>query len=303
MKKFFVFFTILFLVFTFKTAAHSGCGGYGGLGDEGFSAGLEFGIDGVNEDDRMPYLTAIASYGHSFLDNSLDVYSELNYTFGFGEGHHEHSPDEHNHHDDNAFSQSLYFNFMIGYNLRLGFDGESTLSFILQNEFDEFIISPRCEESNNITGIFTPAIRYNHELNTGDIYTQLGFPVTYIQQEKNAGTEVGLDFTLGWDSLFGLELEATLSTLLAPGDDAGFDGLELIIGYEFEPFHFSVETFFPFSDFDDRGISILPQIDYNFKNFTFYINCLFAGVGVHEHDNGHGHSLHITPALGFRYSF
>ena len=300
MKKFLILFITIFFVFNFNAAAHSGCGGQGGLGDEGFTVGLELGIDAVTEDDRIPYLTASASFGHSFLENTFDLFTELNYTLGFGD--HDHI---HDHDDDNDMIHSMYFNFMLGYNLELGVDNESTLSFILQNEFIDFAVSPRIDDSYNVTGVFTPAVLFSHELDRGDIYAQLGVPITYIQPEKDAELEVGLDFTLGWESLFGLELEVTLLTILTPGEDAGLDGVELVIGYDFEPFHFSVETFIPINEFDHRGISILPLIEYSYKNFVFYAGCELDGIGIHEAENGdgHGHSLHITPFIGFKYTF
>jgi len=295
MRKFLVLIAIIFLAVNFSSFAHSGCGGYGGLGDDGLAAGLEFGIDGINEEDeRAPYLTAMLSYGHSFLNDSLDFYSELNYTFGFKKDDHSHGGS----HDD-AFPQTLYFNLMLGYNLRLGPDRESTLSFILQNEFDRFVIAPRNDGGNNITGIFTPAVNFNQEFNTGDLYAQIGLPITYVQDDKNADAEIGLNFTVGWNSLFGLELEATLCTMLAPGDEAGLDDLELVIGYEVEPFHFSVEAAIPLSDFDHRGIDVTPRVEYGFGSFNFYVYCEFAGIGAKESE----HSLCITPALGFKFTF
>jgi len=61
----------------------------------------------------MPYLMPIVIYEHSFFDDALDVYAELNYTSGYAD----------------ELEQSLYLNLMAGYNLGLG--ELSTLSFIL----------------------------------------------------------------------------------------------------------------------------------------------------------------------------
>ena len=317
MKKFIVLFIVLLPAVNFTAGAHSGCGGRcggrgGGFGDKGFTAGLEFGIEGVNKDSRMPAPKGIAGFGHSFLDGALDIYLELNYTVGFPKRHNDLSSsrsvsrclecddDPSNGHfgdpsdDDWALRQSLYSNSMIGYNLNLGFDGETVLSFILQNEIDELTISPRSDNSNNIRGIFTPAIRFSHEFNTGDIYTQIGVPFTYVRETKNADKEVGLEFTLGWNSLLGLELEAMVYTLLAPGSRAGFDALAFLIGYELKQFHFSVDTYIPLREIDRLGVNITPQIEYTFRQWTFHANCIFYHIGS---------GLYVTPALGFKYTF
>ena len=297
MKKLFILFVILFFSVNFMVSAHSGCEGRSGSEfEEGLIVGLEFGIEEINcDDERTPYLTGRISYGHSFLDETLDVYAKLEYTSGLT--------------DD--FDQSLYFSQMAGYNLGLG--TEATLSLILLNEFDKFRFSHHHEddedyrlndhgEENIVTGIFTPILLFNYEFDFGDLYTKIGTPVTYIQYEKNADTIIGLDFTLGFGSLIGLSFEATVLTQLAP--DADFIGVETILAYEFEPLYFELSAFIP-KDVSDEGFSITPHIEFELNAFTFYLNCSFAGIGAHDHGNGNGHdhSLSITPALGIKYSF
>jgi len=301
MKKILVIFIVLFLIINFNLSAHSGCAGHGGgFGEEGMTAGIEFGIDTVNHsDDRMPYLKGLLSYGTSFFNNAFDLYSEINYTFGFKKRHISHSHDhsqehhEHSHDDDEAFPQSIYFNLMLGYNLGIG--SESKLSFILKNEFDEFIISPREDEGNNIRGIFTPSVMFNHEFDSGDLYLETGFPITYIQEIKNAGLEAGFDFTVGWKSLYGFGVEMTLLSLLAP--NAGIDGLEFSAEYNLSSFYISVETLIPIKDMDHRGFDIAPEIGFVFKSFTFFAKCGFYHIG---NESEH---LHITPAAGFYFNF
>jgi len=318
MSKCFIIFLIIFTAVNFTAAAHSGCGGSScGFGDEGFTAGLEFGFEDVNTDNRKPYLRGIAGYGHSFFDRAFDVYAELNYTIGFNKQHEVHSVQQTSnlsssrclecdddpfsgyspdmpHRGNEAFPQSLYFNLMLGYNLRLGFDDEATLSFILQNEFDELIINPRYDASNNITGIFTPAVKFNYELDRGDIYSQIGLPVTYIQNKKNADPKIGFDFTAGWTSLLGLELKATLFTLLKP--DVSFDGLEFKAGYDLKPFYFALDFFIPIEGIDHRGVNIIPEIEFTFGAFTIYANCALYHIGGAS-------GLYAAPALGFRFNF
>jgi hypothetical protein len=281
MKKFFAFLLIMALVASFAAADD----------DEGIglSAGLEFGIGNVNkanDEEMSPYLMPMLIYENSFLDETLDVYAELDYTFGFTK--------EPNDDGDDVNPQSMYIDVMIGYNLGLG--SASTLSFILENEFDKIIISPKYKETNAITGIFTPALKFNQELDIGDLFAKIGAPTTYIQYDKDADTEIGLDFTIGWNSTFGLGIEAKVCTLIVPSDDAGYNGFETIISYKSETVYIEVETIIP-KEISNEGVTVTPEFDYSFKNFTFYVKCEFSSIGV---DGG---GVSVTPALGIKYSF
>jgi len=282
MKKFFVAFFVFVLLASFAVADND---------DEGIglSVGMEFGIGNVNkanDGERLPYLMPMLIYENSFFDDTLDIYAELDYTFGFTK--------EPNDNGDDVYPQSLYSDLMIGYNLSLS--DTSTLSFILEHETDEIIISSKHEGVNTLTGIFTPAIKFNQELESGDLFFKIGAPITYIQYDKDADKTVGLDFTVGWNSSFGLGLEAKVCTLIVPRDDAGYTGVETIISYEAEPIYIEVETIIP-KEIDNEGVTVTPEFDYSVKNFTFYVKCEFAGIGVS------GGNVIISPALGIKYSF
>jgi len=251
-----------------------------------FLAGLEFGIENVNKanDENMtPYLMPIFIFEGSFLDEALDLYAELNYTFGFAD----------------KFKQSLFADLIFAYNFEIG--RASTLSFILQNEFDEIIISPVTKGINKLEGIFTPAIKFEQEFKFGDFFVNAGVPVTYIQYDKDAGTEVGLDFTVGLESVFGLVLEFKLLTLLVPGDDAGYHGFEAIAGYEIRPAYFEVEVIVP-EDVRDEGITITPLLEFGFRNWIFYLECEVAGLGAAK-AAGADSRVTASPALGVKFSF
>ena len=282
MKKFFAALLVLVLSASFAAANDD---------DEGIglSAGLEFGIGNINkanDEEMSPYLMPILIYENSFFDNKLDIYAELDYTFGFTK--------EPNEDGDEVYPQSLYSDLILGYNLSIG--SASTLSFILENEFDEIIISPTSKKFNALTGIFTPAIKFNHEFDIGDLFAKIGSPITYIQYDKDADTSVGLNFTIGWDSAFGLGIEAKVCTLFVPGDDAGFSGVETIITYETETIYIEVETIIP-KEISNEGVKVTPEFDYSFKNFTFYVKCEFTGIGTS------GGNVIISPALGVKYNF
>jgi len=265
--------------------------GFAAAEDEGIglSVGLELGVENVNEGNdgkKNPYLMPILIYEKSFLDDTLDVYAELDYTFGFTK-----EPDD----DGNEVNpQSIYNDIIIGYNLSLG--DVSTLSFILENEIDKFIIAPRYEDMNAYNGVFTPAVKFNRKFDFGDLFAQIGAPITYAQYYKDADTAIGLDYTLGWNSTFGLKMEAKICTLLVPDDAAGYTGFETTVSYETGPVYVEVETIIP-KERSEEGITITPEVDFSFGNFTFYIKSEFTGIGMSEGD------MIISPALGVKYSF
>jgi len=251
------------------------------------SIGLEFGVENISksdDDDNIYYLMPLLLYENSFFNKTLDVYAELEYTFGltkkdYGDG-------------DEVIPQSIYFDLIVGYNLRFG--SASTLSFILENEFDKFIISPRSTGGPNLTGIFTPAVNFNQNFSFGDLFARLGAPLTYF--DKGAGTTMGLDFTIGWNSTFGLGIEAKLRTLLFPGSDVGYNGFETIFSYQTGSVYVEVETIFP-REISGEGVKITPEFDYSWWNFTFYVKCEFSGIGAS------GAGVRITPAIGVKYSY
>ncbi|MDR0502220.1 MAG: hypothetical protein LBH16_02750 [Treponema sp.] len=271
MKKVFILLLVFTQIVSFAAAADK---------TADFSAGLEFGIENVNKadnEDMIPYLMPIFTYEASFLNDALDLSAELNYTFGFA----------------NKLRQSLYADIMLGYNLEFG--RGSTLSFILQNEFDEILISPKTNGTNILEGIFTPAVRFEQEFNFGDAFVNIGAPITYVQYDKDAGAEFGLDVSIGLESAFGLVLDFKLLTLLAPGEDAGYQGLELIAGYEIRPAYLEVEVIVP-EDIGDEGVIITPLFEYGFRNWNFYLTCEFAGVGA-------GGKVTVSPAIGVKFNF
>jgi opacity protein-like surface antigen len=283
MKKFFVALFALAMLASFAAADDDYDKGIG------LSAGLEFGIGNINKANDVemsPYIMPMLIYENSFFDEALDIYAEVDYTFGFTK-----EPDGD---DADVYPQSLYSDLMIGYNMGLG--DTSTLSFILENEFDEIIISPKYKESNSLTGIFTPTIKFNQELDIGDLFFKIGAPITYIQYDKDADKIVGLDFTVGWNSSFGLGLEAKACTVIVPSDDAGYTGTEAIVSYETKPIYIEVKTIIP-KEIGDEGVTVTPEFDYSVKNFTFYVKCEFAGIGIS------GGNAVISPALGIKYSF
>jgi len=289
MKKFPVFFLFLALI-----------AGFAAADDIGLSAGLEFGIIGVNDDPIGPYLDVIVGYENSFLDEALDISASLLYDFDLTK---DADP-------DGKIPQFMSLDFVASYHLGVG--DSSTLSLILEDQND-FILVPKVNDA--VLGIIKPGIGFNQGLDIGDLYAQLDFPILYAYYglEKNH-TYSGLDITLGWASAFGLGLEAGGHVLLSPSDKfgnetlSGFTGLSFTASYESGPIYADIaatftlknKEFAPYSYFDTlagSGVSITPSFSYSFDfGLTAYVYCIFDGIGL-DGDVG------ITPAIGFTYSF
>jgi hypothetical protein len=243
-------------------------GSHGSPGDSsGLSAGLEFGMhihshddddDEEGETEVAPFAAISLSYSEGFFDDKLEFDIGLSYIFNFKKGFFE-LVDAH-FPDEDFHQQVLCLNAGLSYNLDLSYF--STLSFILENDTD-FYLSPRVGE-NNIEGELKPGLKWNWGLNFGDIYLRYDLPLQYVSY---FGGEfgVGSDVSLGWQSKFGLGLDFIGHFLLSP--ETGFDGVDAIISYELAV-----------------------------KNFTFYVNCEFEGIGSEE-------GICIVPLIGFRYSF
>jgi hypothetical protein len=237
-------------------------------GGIGLSAGLEFGISEINiEDGSTPYLNPGIAYENSFGD--LDVYVGADYTLNFT--------------DD--VPQSLFAEEEVAYNLGLG--DIHTLTFTLHNENDIVTVDPALSfgDANGDGSVFEPSVTYTLGLNPGDLYVTAGLPLTYLPE-----TAVGTYGTVGFGFAFGLGLEATLNFGVNP--EAEYAGTDFLVSYEYDAFYAEVEVN---ADKEFTTFTVTPEVDYSFKNFTFYINAEFADIG--------GEEVVISPAIGVTYSF
>ena len=233
--------------------------------DLGLTAGLEFGISNVNDEDRAPFITAILEYETTFLNDAVSLFTELDYTFAFS--------------DDNPMD--LYWDLELGYNFRFG--RISTISILLENELF-FTFKPE----NDTYGIVSPGIEYFHNTRLGDIYLNAFFPISYATDDH-----VGMDFTIGWVSKSGrLGLELMATHTITP--DFGYTNKRLVVFYKTGPVYFEVETWFPES-IGDSGVIIIPRLELSFNAFTFYTYCEFGGLGAD--------AITISPAIGAKFSF
>jgi len=254
MKNFPVLLLVLILVTGFAFAE-----------DIGLTAGLEFGINNVNKEDRAPYLTAILVYETTLLNDALSFFTGFDYTFVFS--------------DDNPMD--LYWDLELGYSFRFG--RISTLSILLNNELF-YTFRP----DYDIYGILSPGIEYFHNTRIGDVYLNAFFPISYATDNH-----LGMDFTIGWVSKKGrLGLELLSTHTVSPKFE--YTNKRLVIFYKPGPVYLEVETWFPKS-IKTSGITITPRFEYSVKFFTFYTYCKIGGLGAG--------AVTVSPALGAKFSF
>jgi PIN domain nuclease of toxin-antitoxin system len=262
MKKITLLLFVLTLAAGFALAQEEEDGGIG------LTAGLEFGISGINiEEDQTPYLTPGIAFENSF--GNFDVYAGVDYTFNFTDG----------------VPQSLYAEEEAAYNLSLG--DIHTLTFTLHNENDIYTAADpfKFGDANGDGSIFEPSVTYTLGLNPGDLYVTAGLPLTYQPE-----TALGAYGTVGFGFSFGLGLEATLNFGVNP--EAEYSGVDFLVSYEHDLFYAEVEIN---TDKEFTAFTVTPEFDYFFNNFTFFIKAEFADIG--------GEEIGITPAIGVTYSF
>ena len=259
--------------------------------DTGLSVGLEFGIEEINKpndaEDFYPYLMPMIIYENSFLDDALDVYSELFFRYDFTK-----APEGYDEDSKEVNPMSLYFNLALGYNIGLG--RTSILSLRLEND-NEFQLSPRYDEYNLFNGHLTPGIKFTQGTAFGDFYGQIDYPFYYRQFEKEADFTSGLDFTLGWESDFGLGFKIKECNSLQP-DIEWFYHFDATLYFETDLFYAEVEANIPREIEEGGGITITPWLECYFGNFTFYIFSSFSNIGTDL-------DLGISPGLGVKFSF
>jgi len=239
------------------------------------SVGVDFAIDNVTKADDGewgPVLTPWIDFSTSLGD--LGFYTYLDYNFDF-------TPD--------FKDLSQYANLYLRLRYNLGLGSASTLRFELDNRFLSFMISPREDEGNNVSGSLRPAIRFTQKTDIGSIYAQAQARISYLDA---AGTT--LRSRLGWSSTFGLALYGELKSNIDPTFDF-YRGVDAYVEYGAGSFSSYVLAIIR-KEISD-GILIEPGFTLEFGDFAFTAYCDFDGIAA-----GSG-SITIAPAVSISFSF
>jgi hypothetical protein len=238
----------------------------------GLEAGAEVGFNEVNEESNFISITPYVAYENSFGD--IDVFAELDYEIDL----------------QDEVGQTLYLEEELGYNLGLG--AASTLSFIVNNQNNIFVAPDAGSGFNKFDGVVEPSVKFNQAFGFGDLYAQLGFPIGYISQVKDADISVDSYVLLGFGHGSGFGVELTLNYALSP--EGGYGDTELLLFYENDTIYGEVDIVA--HEKFDGGYTITPEFDYKFNAFTFWVNAEFAGIASDT-------DVVISPAIGVSYSF
>ena len=257
--------------------------------DSGFSLGVEFGIEDINEpkDAWGPYLMPMLIYENSFLNGAVDINGELDYTYEFTKTKPA-SGKEYN-------PQKLDFDLGLGVNFELGYS--STLSLLAENENSVDIAPKPADFLDSLNGTFTPGIKFTQGIDFGDIYAQADVPITYRDHGKVEKFTSGLNFTAGWDSSFGFGIKVKEYNSLTPASAREwFTHFDVTLSYETDFFYGEVLAEIPrkFAD----GVTVTPTLECYLGSFTFYGFCEFDGIAA-KRDGG----IRISPGIGVKVSF
>ncbi|MDR1870051.1 MAG: hypothetical protein LBQ82_08710 [Treponema sp.] len=306
MKKFLVLVLILALTVSAGLAADDN----NGADNIGVTGHLEMGIGGINKPDgneETPFTLDLGlAYENSFFDRALDINAMLVYGIIFikapGMDGKEQLP------------QLLRLVFMTGYNHNLG--DASTLSAIVQNE-NYIMLAPNVGD-DIASGVIKPGIKFGTNIeNVGNLFAQAGVPFAYLNfgQEKG-NTWVGLDFTVGWMSTFGLGLNTSFHFMFSPEGMGGqtingFTGVAVNALFMVGQFIAQARAAIPvkgmdtgarYSYFEELtspgGMAVNLQLGYFFiPGLQAYAGVAFAGMGIT------GQDMIVSPMIGIDYSF
>ncbi|GHT59107.1 hypothetical protein FACS1894109_14410 [Spirochaetia bacterium] len=233
----------------------------------GLSAGIEFGLDAV-QDKPIPTIMPLIAWENSF--GNLDVSVELDYEFALGD----------------ELAQGGEFDAVLAYNLHLG--ESRTLSIGLEND-TEFVVGPG-EGNNAVFGWVDPNVGITQALGFGDLSAAIGFPIDYLQELKADGAAIRSYLTLALAFPFGLGFELTGNIGLS---DAEYLDTNFVITFERESFAIGLEIDADTKEFD--RFSLKPGFEYYLKQFTFWAGVDLEALGSDE--------MNIKPYIGAKYSF
>ena len=271
MKRFLVFVVMLTLPVFFTAAQDDGLG---------LTVGVELECPGINDEfalNVIPFLEYDTSFG------DLDIWAWLGVSFGVV-------------HDEDDFPVNLSAEFLPWYNLRLSSD--STLSIGVYGNL-EYQISPSVDDA--LFFELEPRVKYNQSFDFGDLYGIIGLPVGLVYPYDDYDVSLGVKFTLGWASTFGLELELTPHFMFMPDGVDMYEGIELLISYEADSIYGELVVGIP-NDMDyggyhfDPGVTLSPHVEYRFARMAVYLGADIIGIGSSS-------DIEVDLKAGFKYSF
>ena len=214
--------------------------------------------------------------------------------------------------------QSMDFNLRVDYNLNIA--EASKLTFILENMTfipflrDDMSLSGQGMPDSGATNrVFyemeswlNPGVKYTQTLDFGNLYAQVDAPINITREMlresgSKAFDELNLNFTLGWESNFGLWVNARLyNHIKRNAVEPGFlESLGVSGSYEFGPLNAGVEVGVPLirDGIRNMGLTVIPELGYTLMpNFRLFGSAEFMNI-LAEND------VNLNMSLGAKFSF
>jgi hypothetical protein len=240
--------------------------------------GIDPGIGiGLGEGSTETILTITPEIEFTKSIGNVDLYAYTSYNIGL----------------DDQTTHDFYLEEEVGFNRTI--EDSATLSLIFNN-YNSFHIQPLYADSrlSSISGGLTPSIKYKNNHSFGALYSKLGFPITYVEQEIKPGdqqTKLSTTLSIGWVSNSGLTLELTPSVVFSPTTEIGYDQTELFISYEKDSFYIEMDFLY-----GGGAFSIIPEAEYSIKDIVLWVYCEFLSLGSKT-------DFVAIPTIGISYRF
>ena len=209
--------------------------------------------------------------------------------------------------------QGMDFNLRVDYNLDIA--EASRLTFILENmtfipilRNDLSTSGQAMQESGaanrpgaDIESWLSPGIKYTQTLDFGNLYAQVEAPINLVRELNSVSESQNINFIIGWDSTFGLEVNAKLFNRIKRNvvDPEFLESLGVSGSYEFGPINAGLGVGVPLvrDGIRNMGLTVIPEFGYALMpNLRLFGNAEFMNI-LAEND------VNFNFSLGAKFNF
>jgi len=209
--------------------------------------------------------------------------------------------------------QGMDFNLRVDYNLdiiessRLTFILENmTFIPVLRNDLSISGLSMQEQRTANNNAIDTetwlyPGVKFTQTMGFGNLYAQVEAPINILKEINNTQDSHHINFMVGWDSTFGLEVNAKLFNRIKRNtiDPEFLESLGVSGTYGFGMIDAGVEVGVPLirDGIRNMGLTVVPELGYTLMpNFRLFGSAEFMNILAENEVN-------FNMSLGARFNF
>ena len=209
--------------------------------------------------------------------------------------------------------QSMDFNLRVDYNLdivessRLTFILENmTFIPVLRNDLSISNLQTQEQRNNNNPAIdietwLNPAVKFTQTMDFGNLYAQIETPINLVREINRTQDFHNINLIVGWDSTFGLEVNAKLFNRIKRNtiDPEFLESLGVSGFYGFGMLDAGVEVEVPLirDGIKSMGLTVVPELGYSLMpNFRLFGSAEFLNILAENEVN-------INMSLGARFNF